>query len=71
MGGEAVTAAECHKCHRRISDAEQHHGFGPKCWRAVQAEALATAVRVHVANANRRWDAAMPGQESLDLQETA
>lgn len=65
-----MTTPECRKCHRHIGDPERFHGFGPKCWRAVKAEALAVAVRVHVANVSRRWNSDMPGQQELQLEET-
>lgn len=62
--------ATCHKCHRPIGDPKQFHGFGPRCWRAIQAEA-ATAAHVPVEAVNRRWDAAMPGQQLLTLEEAS
>lgn len=58
-------------CRRPLKDpASRRRGFGRKCWEDRLAAARETAGRVHVANVNRRWDSAMPGQEELQLEET-
>jgi len=64
-----VTAAECRSCHRPIRDAVAHDGLGPKCFRKHLA-ALGLVVKT-LGRGRRNWNPDMPGQEELDLQETA
>lgn len=61
-----IAAAECRKCHRPIADAKKYHGYGPRCWRAVQPQPLGAIIRaLPIA---RRAAEHVPGQLELDIE---
>jgi GNAT superfamily N-acetyltransferase len=72
MGGCTVIHEHCLNpdCQRPLSDpASRRRGFGRKCWEDRLAAARETAVRIYVANVNRRWAVEMPGQEEHQIEE--